>query len=45
MVLATIALLAINPKPNESEIRHFLPGNICRCTPYINILEAVKNLV
>ena len=45
MVLATTALLAINPKPSESEIRHFLRGNICRCTGYIKILEAVKSLV
>lgn len=45
MVLATTALLAVNPKPSESEIRHFLRGNICRCTGYIKILEAVKSLV
>lgn len=45
MVLATTALLDINPKPSESEIRHFLRGNICRCTGYIKILEAVKSLV
>jgi carbon-monoxide dehydrogenase small subunit len=45
MVLATTALLEINPKPSEEEIRHFLRGNICRCTGYIKILEAVKSLV
>ncbi|WJR80883.1 (2Fe-2S)-binding protein [Bradyrhizobium sp. NP1] len=45
MVLATTALLEINPKPSEAEIRHFLRGNICRCTGYIKILEAVKSLV
>ena len=45
MLLATIALLNVNPKPDEAEIRHFLRGNICRCTGYIKILEAVKSLV
>ena len=45
MVMATTALLASNPKPTEAEIRHFLRGNICRCTGYVKILEAVKSLV
>jgi aerobic carbon-monoxide dehydrogenase small subunit len=45
MVLATRALLDTNPSPSEQEIRHFLRGNICRCTGYVKILEAVKSLV
>lgn len=45
MVLATTALLEMNPAPSEADIRHFLRGNICRCTGYIKILEAVKSLV
>jgi carbon-monoxide dehydrogenase small subunit len=45
MVLATTALLDVNPKPSDEDIRHFLRGNICRCTGYIKILEAVKSLV
>jgi carbon-monoxide dehydrogenase small subunit len=45
MALAVTALLNTNPKPSEDEIRHFLRGNICRCTGYIKILEAVKSLV
>ncbi|MCG6204240.1 (2Fe-2S)-binding protein [Rhodopseudomonas sp. HC1] len=45
MVLATTALLESHPHPTEQEIRHYLRGNICRCTGYIKILEAVKSLV
>jgi aerobic carbon-monoxide dehydrogenase small subunit len=44
-VLAVKALLRLNAAPSEEEIRHFLRGNICRCTGYIKILEAVKSLV
>ena len=44
MVLATIALLRVHPQPSDAEIRHFLRGNICRCTGYVKILEAVKSL-
>ncbi len=45
MIMATTALLAQHAKPTEQQIRHFLRGNICRCTGYIKILEAVKSLV
>jgi aerobic carbon-monoxide dehydrogenase small subunit len=41
MVMSTAALLAENPKPTEAEIRHYLDGNICRCTGYHNIVKAV----
>ena len=44
-VLAVKALLRLNAAPSEEEIRHFLRGNICRCTGYIKLLEAVKSLV
>lgn len=44
MVLAVTALLEINPHPGEDEIRHFLRGNICRCTGYVKIIEGVKSL-
>jgi aerobic carbon-monoxide dehydrogenase small subunit len=41
MVMSAAALLADNPKPSESEIRHHLEGNICRCTGYHNIVKAI----
>jgi carbon-monoxide dehydrogenase small subunit len=41
MVMSAAALLAENPKPTEAEIRHYLEGNICRCTGYHNIVNAV----
>jgi carbon-monoxide dehydrogenase small subunit len=44
MVLAVTALLAAHPAPAEAQIRHFLRGNICRCTGYVKILEAVRSL-
>ena len=42
MVLATISLLNENPHPTEAEIRDYLRGNICRCTGYTKIIEAVQ---
>ena len=41
-VLATVSLLAENPRPSEEEIRHALEGNLCRCTGYHNIVKAVQ---
>ncbi|MFN5997970.1 MAG: (2Fe-2S)-binding protein [Paracoccaceae bacterium] len=41
MVMSAAALLAENPKPSEHEVRHYLDGNICRCTGYHNIVKAV----
>ncbi|MCU0816439.1 MAG: (2Fe-2S)-binding protein [Cypionkella sp.] len=41
MVMSSAALLAENPKPSEAEVRHYLEGNICRCTGYHNIIKAV----
>jgi aerobic carbon-monoxide dehydrogenase small subunit len=43
MVLATASLLAQRPDPSDEEIRHALEGNLCRCTGYHNIVEAVKS--
>jgi carbon-monoxide dehydrogenase small subunit len=41
MVMSAAALLAVNPKPTEHEVRHYLEGNMCRCTGYHNIVKAV----
>ena len=41
LIVATYALLKRNPEPSEQEVREALSGNICRCTGYGKILEAV----
>jgi aerobic carbon-monoxide dehydrogenase small subunit len=41
MILAAEALLAANPSPDEDEVRAGLAGNLCRCTGYSKIVEAV----
>src|SRR6266550_1616446 len=41
-LLAAEALLAENPRPTRDDIRHALAGNLCRCTGYIKIYEAVE---
>ncbi len=41
LVVATVALLRDNPEPTDIEIREALSGNLCRCTGYGTILEAV----
>jgi carbon-monoxide dehydrogenase small subunit len=40
-LLTTLAFLRDHPDPTETEIRHALAGNLCRCTGYQNIVEAV----
>jgi carbon-monoxide dehydrogenase small subunit len=42
MLISATALLDRNPKPTEQEIRMALVGNLCRCTGYFRIVEAVK---
>jgi carbon-monoxide dehydrogenase small subunit len=42
MIISTKALLDRNPKANRDEIRHALKGNLCRCTGYVKIMEAVE---
>ena len=42
MIMAAADLLERNPNPTDEEIRHGLEGNLCRCTGYHNIVEAVQ---
>jgi carbon-monoxide dehydrogenase small subunit len=42
MVLTAIALLNRNPDPDEAEIREAISGNLCRCTGYQKIVEAIS---
>ena len=42
MIMSSVDLLAKNKNPTEAEIAEGLAGNICRCTGYINIVQAVK---
>jgi carbon-monoxide dehydrogenase small subunit len=41
MLISAAALLERNPRPTEEEVRYAIQGNICRCTGYVNIVEAV----
>jgi carbon-monoxide dehydrogenase small subunit len=41
MVMAAVGLLAENPHPTETQVREGLEGNLCRCTGYHNIVQAV----
>jgi len=41
MILAAVNLVERNPRPNEAEIREGLAGNLCRCTGYIKIFDAI----
>ena len=42
MLMSARALLARNPRPTEAEIRHGISGNLCRCTGYNKIVEAIQ---
>ena len=44
MLMSATALLRANPSPTEDEIRKAIQGNICRCTGYVNIVEAIKGV-
>jgi len=42
MVMSALDLVRRNPDPGDEEIRHWLEGNICRCTGYHNIVKAIR---
>lgn len=44
MIMSIVALLQKNPKPTEEEIRRGLSGNICRCTGYQAMVDAIQSL-
>jgi len=44
MIMATYALLEANPSPTEEEVKLALEGNLCRCTGYRKIIDAVLSL-
>jgi aerobic carbon-monoxide dehydrogenase small subunit len=43
LVLATKSLLDENPEPNEDDIRNALVGHLCRCTGYVQVIEAIQD--
>jgi aerobic-type carbon monoxide dehydrogenase small subunit (CoxS/CutS family) len=42
MLMSATALLRMHPSPTDEQIRKAIQGNICRCTGYVNIVEAIK---
>ena len=44
MLMSATALLRANPSPNDDEIRKAIQGNICRCTGYANIVDAIRSV-
>jgi len=45
MIMRTYAFLRENESPSEQDIRRSVEGNICRCTGYVKIIDAIKTLV
>jgi carbon-monoxide dehydrogenase small subunit len=43
MIMTAVELLKRNPNPTETEIRHAIEGNLCRCTGYHNIVKSIQN--
>ncbi|RKD32938.1 (2Fe-2S)-binding protein [Thermohalobacter berrensis] len=45
MLMSSKALLMKNPNPTEEEIKRAIEGNLCRCTGYVKIIKAVKDVI
>ncbi len=45
MILSAVALLNRNPSPTEADVRKAIAGNLCRCTGYAQIVEAIMSVV
>jgi len=43
IIMCAADLLASNPDPDDAAIRHALEGNLCRCTGYVNIVQAIRS--
>ncbi len=44
MLMSATALLRVHPRPSEEQARKAIQGNICRCTGYVNIVEAITSV-
>jgi len=45
MIMTTKAMLDEIPDPSEEQIKHYLAGNLCRCSGYVKIMDAVKSSI
>ena len=43
--MSLVALLQRNPQPSEDDIKTALQGNLCRCSGYVKLLEAVNEVI
>jgi carbon-monoxide dehydrogenase small subunit len=43
MIMSSVQLLSLHPKPSREQIAHCLDGNLCRCTGYSHIIDAVEH--
>lgn len=44
LIIAATALLAEEPAPTEQQIRHAIAGNLCRCSGYVKVIEAIRSV-
>lgn len=42
LIIAATVLLANEPCPNDEQIRHAIAGNLCRCSGYVKVVEAIR---